>query len=116
MESLLSNLVNNFSKGIQEVKCKFGHEDKKCETCGITYKYFNFFLEYKNFNEDLIEYKCLCCKKKYQHKFHKNVREVFFNTYNFLTMITISLFYCCEKVFILMNIWMIGKNLIIFIT
>ena len=25
-------------------------------------------------------------------------------------MITISLFYCCEKVFTLMNIWMIGKN------
>ena len=27
-------------------------------------------------------------------------------------MITISLFYCCEKVFILINIWMIGKNLL----
>ena len=25
-------------------------------------------------------------------------------------MITIILFYFCEKVFILMNIWMIGKN------
>ena len=25
-------------------------------------------------------------------------------------MITIKLFYCCEKVFILMDIWMIGKN------
>ena len=24
-------------------------------------------------------------------------------------MISISLFYCCKKVFILMNIWMIGK-------
>ena len=25
-------------------------------------------------------------------------------------MITINLLYCCEKVFILMNIWMIGKK------
>ena len=29
---------------------------------------------------------------------------------NFLIMETISLFYCCEKVFILINIWVIGKN------
>ena len=29
---------------------------------------------------------------------------------NFLTMISISLFYCCEKVFTRMNTWMIGKN------
>ena len=28
---------------------------------------------------------------------------------NFLTMISISLFYCCEKVFTHMNIWMIEK-------
>ena len=32
---------------------------------------------------------------------------------NFLTMITISLFYCSEEAFILMNRWMIGKNLMI---
>ena len=25
-------------------------------------------------------------------------------------MITISLFFCCEKAFILMNVWMVGKN------
>ena len=25
-------------------------------------------------------------------------------------MITIGLFYCCEKAFTLMNIWLIGKN------
>ena len=29
---------------------------------------------------------------------------------NLLTMITISLFYCCKKVFIFMNRWIIGKN------
>ena len=28
MTSLLSNLVNNLSEGINKVKCKFGHDDK----------------------------------------------------------------------------------------
>ena len=28
-------------------------------------------LEYANFKEDLIEYKCLCCNKSYQHGFDK---------------------------------------------
>ena len=35
MPSSLSNLVNNLSEGIHKIKCKFGHTDKKCETCGI---------------------------------------------------------------------------------
>ena len=29
---------------------------------------------------------------------------------NFLTTTTISLFYCCDKVFTPINIWMIGKK------
>ena len=33
MASSLSNLVNNLSEGIHKIKCKFGHDDKKCETC-----------------------------------------------------------------------------------
>ena len=28
----LSNLINNLSEGIHEIKCKYGHHDKKCET------------------------------------------------------------------------------------
>ena len=28
MTSLLSNLVNNLSEGINKIKCKFGHDDK----------------------------------------------------------------------------------------
>ena len=35
MASPLSNLVNNLSEGIYRTKCKFGHNDKKCKTCGI---------------------------------------------------------------------------------
>ena len=37
MASSLSNLVNNLSEGIHRIKCKFGHNDKKYETCGIKY-------------------------------------------------------------------------------
>ena len=35
MASSLSNLVNNLSEGIHRTKCKFGQNDKKCETFGI---------------------------------------------------------------------------------
>ena len=35
MASSLSNFVNNLSEAIHRIKCKFGHNDKKCETCGI---------------------------------------------------------------------------------
>ena len=61
----LSNLVNNLSEGIHRIKCKYGHDDKKCGTCGIKFKYCEFFVEYINLKDDLIEYKCLCCNKNY---------------------------------------------------
>ena len=35
MASSLSNLVNNLSDGIHRIKCKYGHDDKKCKTCRI---------------------------------------------------------------------------------
>ena len=54
---------------------------KKCETCGIKYKYCDCFLEYTNFEDDLIEYKCLSCNKSYQRKFDQTLKERFFNTY-----------------------------------
>ena len=41
------------------------------------------FLEYTNFKGDLIEYKCLCCNKNYQHKFHEKLKERLFNTCKF---------------------------------
>ena len=105
MGSSLSNLVNNLSEGIRRIKFKFGHDDKKGETYKIKCKYGNCFFEDANFKDDFIEYKYLCCNKNYQNKFAR-----FSNTYNFLIMTVISLFHCCKKVFILMNIWMIGKN------
>ena len=105
MASSLSNVVNNLSDRIHKIKCKYGPDDKKCGTCGSKYKYFNFFLGYTNFKDDLLEYKCLCRNKIYQYKFHKNLKERFFNTYKFYNNDNNKF-----KVFILMNIWMIGKD------
>ena len=110
MTSSLSNFVNNFSEGIHKIKCKHGDKDKKCETCGIKYKYYDCFLEYTNFKGDLIEYKCLCCNKNYKQKFDKKLRNDFLIHTNFLKTIIISLFYSYEKVFIIMNIRKTGKN------
>ena len=55
MASSLSNLANNIFERIRRIKCEFGHNDKTCETCGIKYEYYIFFLEYINFEDDLIE-------------------------------------------------------------
>ena len=43
--------------------------------------------------------------------FDENIKNRFENIYNFLNVMSVSLIYCCEKVFTQMNIWMIGKNL-----
>ena len=51
----LSNIVDNFSEWIHKIKCKYEHNDKKCENCRIKYKYCDCFLEYTNFKDDLIE-------------------------------------------------------------
>ena len=53
--SIISNLANNIAERIRIIKCEFGHNDKTCETCGFEYKYYNYFLEYINFKDDLIE-------------------------------------------------------------
>ena len=76
MASSLSNLVNNLSEGIHKIKCKYRHNNKKCETCAITYEVCDCFLEYTN-------YKCLRCNKNYDQKFNKKLKERFFNTYKF---------------------------------
>ena len=69
-----ANLINSLAEGIHKIKCKYGHNDKKCETCEIKYKDCDCFLEYINFKDDLIEYKCLCCNRNYQKKFDEKER------------------------------------------
>ena len=59
-------IVNNLSEGIHKIKCIYGHDDKKCEACGITYKVCGYFLEYTNFEDDLVECKCLYYNKNYE--------------------------------------------------
>ena len=83
MASSLSNLVNNLPDWLHRIKWKFGHNDKKCETFRIKYKYWNCFLEYTNFKDDLIESKCLLGNKNCQTKFDGKFMERFFNTYKF---------------------------------
>ena len=80
MVTSLSNLFNSLSEGNER---EFEHDDKKCETCGIKHKYCKCFLEYKNFKNDLIEYKHLTCNKSFQRKFNEKLKERFFNTYKF---------------------------------
>ena len=82
MASSLSNLANNLSEGIQRIKCKFRHDVKNVKR-GCNYKYSDCFLEYTNFKDDLIEYKCLRCNKNYQRKSDKKLKEQFFNTCKF---------------------------------
>ena len=78
MGSSLSKFVSNLSERIHRIKSKYGHDDKKCEICRIKYKYCDCFLEYINFKEDLMEYKCLCCNNNYQHKFDEKLKERIF--------------------------------------
>ena len=83
MASLLSNLVNKLSEGHHIIKCKLGHGDKKCETCGIKYKYCDCFFEYTNLKDGLMECKCLSFNKSYQRNLNEKLKERFFNIYTF---------------------------------
>ena len=95
--SSLSTLVNNVSEGIPKIKCKYVHDDKKCKTFRIKYKYWNCFLEYINFKGDLIEKKCLYCYKNYQLKFEEELKERPFDI-NFLSTAIINLiFFLLQK-------------------
>ena len=83
MASLLSNLVDNLAEVIHKSKCKFGHDNEKCETCGSKYENCKCCLAHTNVKDDLIEYKCLCCNKKYQRKFSEKLKKRFDKTYKF---------------------------------
>ena len=48
LQKSLSNLADNLAEGIHKRKCKHGHNNEKCKTFGITYKYYECCLEYTN--------------------------------------------------------------------
>ena len=89
------------------MKCKYKHYNKKCETCGIKLKDCECFLDYIKFKDNLIKYKCLCCNKHHQKNLMRTWRKDSLMHTIFQPMISISLFYCCEKAFALIIIWMI---------
>ena len=54
MASSLSNLVNNLAERVNKIKYKYGHDNKKCETCGIKCKDCECCFEYTSIEDDLI--------------------------------------------------------------
>ena len=78
MTTLLSNLADNFTKGIHKIK----YEDCDC------------FLENETVKDDLIKYKFLSCNKDYSNKLDRELKKKFKNTFKFSNMISTNLF-CC---------------------
>ena len=95
--SSLSNLVDNVAKGIDKINCK----DCDC------------FLEYESVPENLIKYKRLSCNKDYLNMLNEELKKKFSNTLKFsITDINKFILLLKKGVYrILINIWMIGKNL-----
>ena len=67
MATSLSNLVDDLTEGIQEIKCK----DCDC------------FLEYENVKDNLRKYKCLSCNRSYSNKIDEELKKQFKNTFKF---------------------------------
>ena len=111
MASALSDLADKHTEETHKIKCKYGYDNKKCETCGVKSKDCKCCLEYTIVQDNFVEQKCLCCKRNYQKTFNENLKSGLLHLANFITMIPIYLFYCCKKVFTRLNTWMIGKNI-----
>ena len=94
MASSLPNLIDNLTERIHKIKCKG----------------WDCFLEYKRVKGNLIIYKCLSYNKCYSKKLNEGLNKKFKKTFKFSNN-NIIIFFCLEKVFIFINIWMIGKSL-----
>ena len=68
--------MNKFIK----IKCKYENDSKKCKTCRIKNKYYDCFLDYTDFKDDLMECKCLSCNNNYQQKFGGKLKQRFSST------------------------------------
>ena len=76
--SSLSNFANNLSEGIHISKCKYGHDNKKCKIFVIKCKCCDCFFGYKDFKDDLTEYKCLYCNNKLSTQVWRKVKGTIF--------------------------------------
>ena len=67
MGTSLSEIVDNLTEGIHEIKCKN----------------YGCFPEYENVKDNLIKYKSLSCNKEYSSKLNKELKKKFNNTFKF---------------------------------
>ena len=67
MASALSNLIENLTEVIRNIKCK----DCNC------------FLEYESVEDTFIKYKCLSCNKNYLNKPDGELKKKFENRFKF---------------------------------
>ena len=88
----LSNLVDNLAEEIHKIKCKFGHDNKKSETCGIKYKDIKCCLEYTNVKDDWILYKCLCYNRNYQKTFDDKRNDLLIHITKFILLLQKSVY------------------------
>ena len=82
MASALSDLADKHTEEIHKIKCKYGYDNKKCETGGVKNKDCKCCLEYTNVQDNFVEQKCLFCNWNYQ-TFNENVKKRFATTYKF---------------------------------
>ena len=87
MSSSLSSLVDNLSEGLHGEKCTY------CKSC----------LDYMITQDDQLIFRCFKCKKNYEKDL-----QIYINS---AMKTLINLFSYSEKVFILMNTWIVGKDL-----
>ena len=91
----LSKLIDNFSEGLHN------------NTCVDCKSYLDYI---KTKNEKLI-LKWFNCKTYYEKGFNKEPMERFARTYEFCNKNLNKFILLLRKVYILMNIWIIGKDL-----
>ena len=93
--------IYNLKYNIPKITIIFHSESKW--SCGTKCKDWEYCPEYTNIKKDSIEYRCLCCNKKFLMKILK--RDVLIHI-NMLTMILKSLFHFFEKVFTWIHRWL----------
>ena len=74
MASSKLNLVDNLTERIHKIKCKYEHDNKRCETCRIRKKDCECCLDYGNVKDDLLIYKCSFCNRNYQKRFDEDLK------------------------------------------
>ena len=91
----LSNLLSNLCAGLRSDKCA------DCKSC----------LDYMIVKDEQLIFRCFECKKNYKKDFDKELINRFSSTYEFCNGDISKFILLLRKGFILMNTWIIGKDL-----